>query len=124
MLGLDVHDMENLGEDYVGYDDEVKRSDQFGLNALRLGRALEPGFVVTVEPGCYFIPQLISRWRDDGKHTDFINYDVVEDFVGFGGIRIEDDVHVTPDGPELIGPAIPKSIDEVEALAGTVADDA
>jgi len=124
MLGLDVHDMENLGEDYVGYDDEVQRSDQFGLNALRLGRALEPGFVVTVEPGCYFIPQLISRWRDDGKHTDFINYDVVDDFVGFGGIRIEDDVHVTPDGPEIIGPSIPKSIDEIEELAGTAADDA
>lgn len=124
MLGLDVHDMENLGEDYVGYDDEVQRSDQFGLSALRLGRTIEPGFVVTVEPGCYFIPQLIARWREEEKHTRFINYDVVDDFVGFGGIRIEDDVHVTSDGPDVIGPSIPKSIDEVEALAGTDADGA
>lgn len=118
MLGLDVHDMENLGEDYVGYDDEVARSDQFGLNALRLGRALEPGFVVTVEPGCYFIPQLIARWREEQKHDAFINYDAVDDFVGFGGIRIEDDIHVTNDGPEIIGPAIAKSVEEVESLAG------
>ncbi|PEN15396.1 Xaa-Pro aminopeptidase [Longibacter salinarum] len=117
MLGLDVHDMENLGEDFVGYSDDVERSDQFGLNALRLGRELESGFVVTVEPGCYFIPQLIARWRDSEKHADFINYDVATDFIGFGGIRIEDDVHVTADGPEIIGPPIAKSIDEVESLA-------
>lgn len=119
MLGLDVHDMENLGEDVVGYDDEVQRSDQFGLNALRLGRALEPDFVVTVEPGCYFIPQLIGRWQEDGRHDAFINYDQVQDFVGFGGIRIEDDVHVTQDGPAILGSPIAKSIEAVEALAGT-----
>lgn len=119
MLGLDVHDMENLGEDVVGYDDQIQRSDQFGRNALRLGRALEPGFVVTVEPGCYFIPQLIARWKEDGRHEAFINYDTVHDFVGFGGIRIEDDVHVTEGGPVVLGPPIAKSIDEVEALAGT-----
>lgn len=119
MLGLDVHDMEGLGESYVGYPRDLKRSDQFGLNALRLARPLEPGFVVTVEPGCYFIPQLISQWREESKHEAFINYERVEDFVGFGGIRIEDDVHVTADGPELIGPEIAKSVEEVEALAGS-----
>ena len=120
MLGLDVHDMEALGESYVGYPGDLERSDQFGLNALRLARDLEPGHVVTVEPGCYFIPQLIARWRDDDKHADFIDYDTVTDFVGFGGIRIEDDIHITEDGPEIIGPAIAKSVDEVEELAGTV----
>lgn len=120
MLGLDVHDMEGLGESYVGYPGDLERSDQFGLNALRLARDLEPGHVVTVEPGCYFIPQLIARWRDDDKHADFIDYDTVTDFVGFGGIRIEDDIHINEDGPEIIGPAIAKSVEEVEELAGTI----
>lgn len=120
MMGLDVHDMEGLGEDYVGYDDEISRSSQFGLNALRLGRRLEPGFVLTVEPGCYFIPDLLARWRDEERHADFIDYDTVEEFAGFGGIRIEDDVLVTDDAPEIIGPAIAKSVEDVEELAGSV----
>ena len=119
MLGLDVHDMEGLGESFVGYPGDLERSDQFGLNALRLARTLEPGHVVTVEPGCYFIPQLIGQWRENDTHADFINYDTVNDFVGLGGIRIEDDIHITASGPEIIGPPIAKSVSEVEALAGT-----
>ena len=92
MLGLDVHDMEGLNEDLVGYDQKVKRSDQFGLAYLRLGRELETGFVVTVEPGIYFIPELIHRWKEDKKFTDFINYEEVEKYRKFGGIRIGGDV--------------------------------
>jgi len=118
MLGLDVHDMEALGEDLVGYADDQERSDQFGLDALRLARPLEPGFVVTVEPGCYFIPPLIQTWREEGRHADFINYDAVAEFTGFGGIRIEDDVLITESGSRILGPRIPKSADEVEDAAG------
>jgi Xaa-Pro aminopeptidase len=118
MLGLDVHDMEALDEDIVGYAEDQTRSTQFGLNALRLARPLEPGFTVTVEPGCYFIPSLVERWAGEGRHERFINYDTVDDFVGIGGIRIEDDVLVTDDGTRILGPPIPRSIDEVEAMAG------
>jgi Xaa-Pro aminopeptidase len=117
MLGLDVHDMEALDEDLVGYAEDQTRSTQFGLNALRLARPLEPGFVVTVEPGCYFIPALVERWADEGRHEAFIDYDAVKDFVGVGGIRVEDDVLVTGDGIRTLGPHIPRSIDEVEAMA-------
>lgn len=117
MLGLDAHDMENLGEDLVGYAPDQTRSDQFGLHALRLARPLAPGFVVTVEPGCYFIPALIDQWRADQRHARFINYDTVEDFVGLGGVRIEDDVLVTETGARVLGPNIPKAPDAVEALA-------
>jgi Xaa-Pro aminopeptidase len=116
MMGLDVHDMEDLGEDHVGYDDEFQRSDQFGLSALRLGRRLAPGFVVTVEPGLYFIPSLIDQWQADDQHTAFIDYDRVADFRGFGGVRIEDDVLVTEDGPRILGQPIPKHLDDVEDL--------
>ena len=119
LMGLDVHDMEGLGENHVGYDDEFQRSDQFGLNYLRLARRLEPGFVLTVEPGLYFIPTLIDQWQAEGRHAAFIDYDKVEQFKDFGGIRIEDDVLVTEDGPRILGPPIPKAIDDVEALAGT-----
>ncbi len=114
MLGLDVHDMEGLGENNVGYDAEVKRSDQFGLAYLRMGRKLEPGFVVTNEPGCYFIPALIDQWKGEGKHESFINYDRVEQFRGFGGVRIEDDVLITADGSRVLGTPIPKTVQEVE----------
>jgi len=119
MLGLDVHDMEALGEDIVGYADDQERSDQFGLDALRLARPLEAGFVVTVEPGCYFIPPLIRAWREEDRHQQFINYDAVADFAGFGGIRIEDDVLVTESGSRILGPRIPKSVDEVEDAASS-----
>ncbi len=116
MMGLDVHDMENLGEDYVGYDEEIKRSDQFGLAYLRLAKRLQPGFVLTVEPGIYFIPQLIAMWKKEGRFYDFINYDKVEEYLDFGGVRIEDDVLVTEDGHRVLGKPIPKKVEEVEAL--------
>jgi Xaa-Pro dipeptidase len=113
MLGLDVHDMEDLG-DIVGYGKKEKRSGQFGLNFLRLSRSLDSGFVLTVEPGIYFIPALIERWQKEGLHKEFINYDKVSTFVGFGGIRIEDNILVTPAGAHVLGPGVPKTIPEVE----------
>ncbi len=117
MLGLDTHEMENLGEDIVGYAPDQRRSEQFGLHTLRLARPLEPGFVVTVEPGCYFAPELIRRWRSEKRHSAFIDYDKVADFEGFGGIRIEDDVVVTEEGARVLGPGIPKTADAVEEHA-------
>ncbi|MEJ2054733.1 MAG: aminopeptidase P family protein, partial [Calditrichaceae bacterium] len=116
MMGLDVHDMENLGEDFVGYNESIQRSDQFGLAYLRLARKLEPRFVLTVEPGIYFIPQLIDLWKSENKFTAFINYNVVEKYKDFGGIRIEDDVLVTEMGNRVIGKIIPKSVRDVEAM--------
>ena len=113
MLGLDAHDMEDLG-DVVGYAPGQRRSDQFGLNALRLARQLEPGFVITIEPGVYFIPALIDRWSGEGRHHDLIRYDRVERLRGLGGIRIEDDVLVTPEGHRVLGIPIPKSVEDVE----------
>jgi Xaa-Pro aminopeptidase len=118
MIGLDVHDMEDLGENYVGYSDTVTRSNQFGTAYLRLGRELEPGFVLTVEPGIYFIPELIDQWKADKKHVDFINYEEVDKFRSFGGVRIEDNVLVTKEGHRVLGPRIPKTVAEVEALRG------
>jgi Xaa-Pro aminopeptidase len=118
MLGLDVHDMEGLGENFVGYDSTVSRSNQFGLAFLRLARKLEPGFVLTNEPGCYFIPALIDLWKAEGKFTEFINYDKVETYKDFGGIRIEDDILVTNDGYRVLGRPIPKTVEEVERLMG------
>ncbi len=114
MMGLDVHDMENLGEDYVGYDEETQRSDQFGLAYLRLAKALQPGYVLTVEPGIYFIPELIDLWKAENKFREFINYQEVEKYRGFGGIRIEDDVLVTEQGHRVLGKPVPKTIEEVE----------
>ncbi|MEO1713375.1 MAG: aminopeptidase P family protein, partial [Bacteroidota bacterium] len=116
MIGLDVHDMEDLGEDLVGYDDQVQRSDQFGTAYLRLGRALQEGFVLTVEPGIYFIPTLIEQWRSEQKHTAFINYEKLESYLDFGGIRIEDNVLITKESQRVLGPPIPKTIQEIEAL--------
>ena len=115
MMGLDVHDMEGLGENYVGYDDKTTRSKNFGTAYLRLGKELKPGFVLTVEPGCYFIPELIDQWKAENKHAEFINYDVLETYKDFGGIRIEDDVLVTETGYRVLGKPIPKTIAEVEA---------
>jgi Xaa-Pro aminopeptidase len=116
MLGLDVHDMEGLGENFVGYDSTISRSNQFGLAFLRLARKLEPGFVLTDEPGIYFIPALIDQWRIEGKFNEFINYDKVETYKDFGGIRIEDDILVTADGHKVLGKPIPKTVEEVEKL--------
>ncbi|MGE3841162.1 MAG: aminopeptidase P family protein [Vicinamibacterales bacterium] len=118
MLGLDVHDMEALGETHVGYDSSVQRSEQFGLRSLRLARRLEVGFTLTVEPGLYFIPALIDKWRAEGRCRDFIDYDAVERLRFAGGIRIEDNIVVTPQGARVLGPPIPKALNDVEALAG------
>jgi Xaa-Pro aminopeptidase len=114
MMGLDVHDMEDLGEKYVGYEG-VERSTQFGLCYLRLARPLQPGFVITCEPGVYIIPELIDQWKAERKHEQFINYDLLERFRDFGGIRIEDDVLVTETGYRVLGKPVPKTIAEVEA---------
>ncbi|MDR1257735.1 MAG: aminopeptidase P N-terminal domain-containing protein [Tannerellaceae bacterium] len=115
MMGLDVHDMENLGEVYVGYGGRPK-SAQFGRKSLRLGRELEPGFVLTIEPGIYFIPELIDLWRGEGKFKDFINYDKVNTYRDFGGIRNEEDYLITATGARLLGKRIPLHAAEVEAL--------
>ncbi len=116
MMGLDVHDMENLGEQYVGYAEGQQRSDQFGLAYLRLARSLEQGFVLTVEPGIYFIPELFDKWKSAKKFTSFINYEKAEAYLGFGGIRIEDDVLISSEGHRVLGKPIPKTIKEVEEL--------
>ena len=115
MMGLDVHDMENLGEVWVGYDGEPK-STQFGRKSLRLARKLEPGFVLTIEPGIYFIPELIDMWKGENKFTEFINYDKLEEYRYFGGIRNEEDYLITDTGARLLGKKIPLTTDEVEAL--------
>ena len=117
MMGLDVHDMENLGQNYVGFDDEVQPSTQFGLSALRMGRRLQEGFVITDEPGCYFIPALIDKWRAEKQHTDFLNFDEIDKFKDFGGIRLEDDILITPEGSRFTGEKrIPITVEEVEAI--------
>ncbi|NJB66804.1 Xaa-Pro aminopeptidase [Desulfobaculum xiamenense] len=116
MMGLDVHDMENIGENLVGYGDELTRSSQFGLSALRLARTLRPGFVMTVEPGIYFIPALVAKWRAEGRNEAFIDYAEVEKYLDYGGMRLEDDVLVTDDGARVLGPGIPKSIADIEAF--------
>lgn len=115
MLGLDVHDMEGLGEDNVGYDAAHGRAEEFGLRNLRLGKPLQPGFVMTVEPGVYFIPALLDRWHRAGTNGEFIDFDAALRFADFGGIRIEDVVTVTETGSVLVGEPIAKSIAEVEA---------
>lgn len=116
MMGLDIHDMENLGEEFVGYAGEPK-STQFGLKSLRLGRALEPDFVVTIEPGIYFIPELTDQWRSQKKFMEYLNYDEIDKFRNFGGTRNEENYLITPDGKRLLGnKKKPMLIEEVEAL--------
>lgn len=114
MMGLDVHDMEDLGENLVGYDEEVKRSDIFGTAYLRMGRKLQQGFVITVEPGIYFIPALIDLWKEENRFGEFINYDKVEEYRDFGGIRIEDSILITGQGCRVLGKPIPKTVKEIE----------
>lgn len=116
MMGLDVHDMEDLGQIYVGYDDETRPVDQFGTAYLRLGRKLQPGFVITNEPGIYFIPALIDKWKSEKINTDFINFEKVNEYRDFGGIRLEDDILVTQNGCEIIGERVPINPDEVEDI--------
>ncbi|MDP7290458.1 MAG: M24 family metallopeptidase, partial [Phycisphaerae bacterium] len=106
-------------EQYVGYTDQIRRNPEFGWKSLRLAKALEPGFVITVEPGIYFIPELMDRWRADNKCSDFINYDAVETYRDFGGVRVEDDILITESGHRLLGDPIPKTIDEVQAIASS-----
>lgn len=113
LLGLDVHDMENFGEVYVGYAGE-KKSTQFGLKSLRLGREVKAGFVVTIEPGVYFIPELTDVWKSQGLHKEFINYDKLDAYRDFGGIRIEEDAVVTEEGYTVLGKPLAKTIEEVE----------
>jgi Xaa-Pro aminopeptidase len=114
MMGLDVHDMEDLGEQHVGYEG-MQRSPQFGLCYLRLAMPLRPGFVITAEPGIYIIPELIDQWKAERKHEPFINYELLERYRDFGGIRIEDDVLVTETGYRLLGKPVPKTVADVEA---------
>ena len=118
MIGLDVHDMENLGETLVGYENDQERSTQFGLKSLRLARTLEVGHAVTVEPGIYFIPLLIEKWQAENKFSEFINYNELLNFIDFGGIRIEDDVIVTDNSRRILGTPLAKSITEIEELMG------
>lgn len=116
MMGLDVHDMENLGQIYVGYDSKTRPIDQFGTSSLRMGRELQQGFVVTDEPGIYFIPELITKWKSEKKYTQFINYAKVEEYLDFGGIRIEDDLLITNDGARRLGAKrVPAEISDVES---------
>jgi Xaa-Pro aminopeptidase len=115
MMGLDVHDMEDLGEVWVGYDGEPK-STLFGLKSLRLAKELRPGHVFTIEPGIYFIPELIDKWKSEGKFNEFLNWTEIEKYRNFGGIRNEEDFLVTENGYKLLGKAKPKTIEEVEAI--------
>ena len=116
MMGLDTHDMENLGEKYVGYDDDIIQSTQFGLKSLRLGRPLQEGFVLTVEPGIYFNPQLIDEWEAERKCSSFINYEKLNEYRSLGGIRIEEDFLITAHGSRLLGDQLPKAAEQIEAL--------
>lgn len=115
-MGLDVHDMEDYGENYVGYDDDQSRSPQLGLGSLRMARKLVPGNVITDEPGIYFIPALIEKWKSEKADQGFVNYQKLESYYDFGGIRLEDDVLVTADGARRLGKErLPISPDDVEA---------
>jgi Xaa-Pro aminopeptidase len=116
MLGMDVHDMEDLGEEYVGYTDELKKSSQFGLRSLRLGKELEKGFCVTIEPGIYFIPKLIDQWQAENLHSNFIDYEKLAHFRDFGGIRVEDGFVITDTGSKILGEPLPIEIMDVENI--------
>ncbi len=116
MIGLDVHDMEDLGEQFVGYRPGLERSKMLGLKSLRYAKELEVDNVLTVEPGLYFIPELIAKWKEEAMFTDMILYDKLEDYLDFGGVRIEDNVRVTEDGFEVLGKHIPKTVEEIESL--------
>jgi len=117
MIGLDVHDMENFGEKIVGYNGEEK-STQFGLKSLRLGRTLETGFAFTVEPGIYFIPELIEKWKTEGTNSAFLNFDKIEEYLDFGGMRYEGDYVITEDSFTRLGDKMPKYSNEIEKIRG------
>lgn len=120
MMGLDVHDMENLGEQYVGYTEKLIKSWDFGWKSLRLGKELQQGFVLTVEPGIYFIPQLIDRWQAEHRLKEFINYQQLANFRSFGGIRIEDDFLITGNGARLLGKPLVRNAEAIEDLRSAV----
>lgn len=116
-MGIDVHDMEEYGEDLVGYDPDQTRAKQLGLGNLRMARLLRPGHVITDEPGIYFIPALIEKFKKEGLGYDFVNYQALEGYYDFGGIRIEDDVLVTADGARRIGyHRLPATVEDIEAV--------
>jgi Xaa-Pro aminopeptidase len=116
MMGLDVHDMENLGEMWVGYDGTPK-SSEFGLKSLRLAKKLQPGHVFTIEPGIYFIPELMDKWQAENKFNDFINWDEVQKYRSFGGIRNEEDFMMTEKGARRLGvKSKPKTVNDIEAI--------
>ena len=116
MLGLDVHDMESLGEDIVGYSEAIKREAEFGITFLRLGRELESGFCITVEPGIYFIPELFAQWEKEQKFSHLINYNKFKDYLDFGGIRIEDNILINKNGAENLSAFIPKNVSDIENI--------
>jgi Xaa-Pro aminopeptidase len=114
-MGLDVHDMEDLGENNVGYDSTIQRSTQFGLASLRMARELKPGHVITVEPGIYFIPALIDKWQAEGTNKEFVKFDALANYRTFGGIRLEDDIVITETGCRLLGDKrLPITVEDVE----------
>jgi Xaa-Pro aminopeptidase len=119
MMGLDVHDMEDLGEVWVGYDGQPK-STLFGFKSLRLAKPLRPGHVFTIEPGIYFIPELMDLWKSQNRFSEFINWDEVYRYRDFGGIRNEEDFVMTENGALLLGKPKPKSIEEIEAIRAEV----
>lgn len=116
MLGMDVHDMENLGENIIGYEDGIVRSSQFGLKSLRLARTLQEGFVITVEPGIYFIPELIKKWKNQNNFSQYINYDEIDKYISIGGMRYEGDYLITADGSRRLGDKMPKYFYEIENI--------
>ncbi len=119
-MGLDVHDMENIGEKYVGYDNETERNEKLGQSSLRMGRRIREGFVMTVEPGIYFIPDLINKWKNENTNKEFINFAALDSYFDFGGIRIEDDILITHDSCRLLGKdKIPSRVADVEAFMNT-----
>ena len=114
-MGLDVHDMEDLGENYVGYDPDQVRAKQLGLGSLRMARRLVPGHVITDEPGIYFIPALIEKWKVEGHNAQYVNFDKLESYYGFGGIRLEDDLLITSSGARILGAQrLPVTVEEIE----------
>lgn len=120
MLGMTVHDMENFGEINVGYDKEIQKSKQFGLSSLRLGRRLQIGYVFTIEPGIYFIPDLFEKWKKEKLYEEFLNYEEIEKYMDFGGIRMERDILITENGAKILGESFPRTADEIEEFMARI----
>lgn len=120
MLGMTVHDMENFGEINVGYDEEIQKSKQFGLSSLRLGRRLQIGYVFTIEPGIYFIPDLFEKWKKEKLYEEFLNYEEIEKYMDFGGIRMERDILITENGAKILGESFPRTADEIEEFMARI----